>query len=115
MSTSYNSRLIDKLYQENDALKATRIVDEMIEIGEAIFVYPIYSAYKKFKNTSYSHYFISDLTELASKEETKKEAEIIIKELLEEQDIDSAHIYYLVEFCIKNKYNVANFQRQAEI
>ena len=62
MAADYNASLIAELYATEDAEKATRICDEMVSIGDAIFPRQIYEAYKRFKETSVSHYFLSDLT-----------------------------------------------------
>lgn len=62
MASDYNANLIAELYATDDAEQATRISDEMVTIGDPIFPRQIYEAYKKFKDTTVSHYFISDLT-----------------------------------------------------
>ncbi|MFA6594056.1 MAG: hypothetical protein WCT16_02240 [Candidatus Buchananbacteria bacterium] len=62
MASDYNANLIADLYSAENAEKATHISDEMVKIGDAIFPRQIYEAYKKFRKTSVSHYFVSDLT-----------------------------------------------------
>jgi len=87
MSVDYNAKLIAELYVTNDARIASHICDEMVSIGDAIFPQQIYAAYKRFKKTSYSHYFVSDLTEFNS-----NDAAEILKEIARttERDADLA-------------------------
>lgn len=61
MASDYNANLIAELYATSDADEATRICDEMLEIGDAVFPRQIFEAYKRFENSIVSHYFISDL------------------------------------------------------
>lgn len=62
MAIDYNANLIAELYATGDEEKATRVCDEMVAIGDPIFPRQIYEAYKKFRKTMVSHYFVSDLT-----------------------------------------------------
>ncbi|MFZ2150288.1 MAG: hypothetical protein WAV15_03975 [Minisyncoccia bacterium] len=71
MSTDYNSKLIASLYEETEEEKASEIADEMLEIGDAIFIQPLYSAYKKFFQTSMSHYFVQDISNFKNPEATE--------------------------------------------
>lgn len=107
MSTEFNSKLIDRLYQENDSEKATLISDEMVEIGDAIFIYPIFAAYKKFQSTSVSHYFVSDL-----KEFKQEEAVEILKGLCVDELAIQRNLSYLMDFCIKNDYFLESFTQK---
>ncbi len=68
MAEDYNADLITQLFLTDDVEKAKEISDEMVGIGNLIFPRIIYEAYKKFKNTSSSHYFISDLAGFRSPE-----------------------------------------------
>src|SRR3989344_3728861 len=61
MAIDYDANLIAELYATQDPEKATKICDEMVKIGNAIFPRQIYEAYKKFQTTRVSHYFVSDL------------------------------------------------------
>lgn len=66
MSAEYNSELISKLYNSRTGQDCLNILDEMEEIGDAIFVHPILDAFLKFRNSSVSHYFISALGHIKS-------------------------------------------------
>lgn len=66
MPISYNANLIAELYTTNDAEKANNICEEMVDIGDAIFPRQIYEAYKKFYETTFSHYFVLHLTRFKS-------------------------------------------------
>jgi hypothetical protein len=66
MAIDYNANLISELYAAKDDEHATRISDEMVDIGDPIFPRQIYEAYKKFKSSTKSHYFVQDLTEFKS-------------------------------------------------
>lgn len=61
MAADYNSELIDRLYTTTDSRLAAKFVDEMAEINDPIFIFPILSAFQKFRSSSQSHYFISAL------------------------------------------------------
>lgn len=77
MSSEYNSKLIDDLYQTSDPEKAKRILEEIREISDPIFIYSLFTGYKKFKYASNSHYFIAALNEIKSKEVLNVLTEII--------------------------------------
>lgn len=95
MATDYNANLIVELYSTQDPEQATRISDEMVSIGDAVFPRQIYEAYKRFKNTTVSHYFVSDLTSFKT-----ADAGEILKEIAQttqkESDI-SMMINYLTD------------------
>jgi hypothetical protein len=76
MASDYNADLIASLYSTSDAEEAARISSEMASIGDAIFPRQIYEAYKRFKNTFVSHYFVSDLTSFST-----SDADEILKEI----------------------------------
>ncbi|MDO8503449.1 MAG: hypothetical protein Q7S60_02040 [bacterium] len=59
MSTDYNSELISNLYKSTNQKKVIEIIEEMEEIGDPIFLEPIYDAYKRFQHTYISHYFVN--------------------------------------------------------
>ncbi len=93
MSIEYNSKLIASLYDEVDPEKAAEISDEMVEIHDPIFIQPIYSAFKKFKNTHFSHYFLSDLVEFKTPETTE-----IFKAVVSSEDKRGADFSYCIEY-----------------
>lgn len=109
MSAEFNSKLIDKLYQEFDPDKATLISDEMVEINDAIFIYPIFAAYKKFQKTTVSHYFIADLMEFKQEDSVR-----ILKELCEDELALERNLSYLTDFCIKNDYLTEKFTKKVK-
>lgn len=68
MSSEHNSILVSKLYTSNDVEEALDILEEMEEINDPIFLQPIIDAYKKYKDTSSGHYFLSALGPIQSKD-----------------------------------------------
>jgi len=88
MSTEYNSQLISKLYTTTDEDELiAEVLNEMEEIGDPVFIYPIFDAYNKYKNDSIGHYFISALGYIKSKDSEK-----ILNTLL--QNLDNLNIRY---------------------
>ena len=49
MSTEYNSILLAKLSSVTDEDETTDLLEEIEEIGDSIFLYPVYQAYKNNK------------------------------------------------------------------
>lgn len=98
MATDYNASLIADLYTTTNVEKATHIADEMAEIGDAIFPRQIYEAYKKFKQTSLSHYFVSDLVNFKSTESAD-----ILKEIALTTDRE-ADVAMMIDFLIDIEY-----------
>ncbi len=80
MSEAYNSKLISKLYQEDDEEKIIEILEEMDIIGDAYFLRPIYDKYKEKENSSISHYFLGSIAKFKS-EEAKDMAQKIALDL----------------------------------
>lgn len=66
MSVEYNSILLAKLSSLTDEDELVDLLDEIKEIKDPIFLYPLYEAYKKNKESYVSHYFISTISELNS-------------------------------------------------
>ncbi len=58
--------LITKLYSTINEDEMEELLEEIGEIGDPIFLYPVYETYKKFKNRSIPHYFIIALKKLNS-------------------------------------------------
>jgi hypothetical protein len=77
MSQDYNSELIHKLYNSQSSDEAVKILNEIEEIKDPIFIYPIYDAFCKYKETAQSHYFISTLNSIDSNETLKIAYKII--------------------------------------
>lgn len=67
MANIYNSKLIADLLS-SPSKRATDILAEMIEIKDPIFLYPIREGFKKFRDASIAHYFLSALAEFEEKE-----------------------------------------------
>lgn len=61
MNEEYISRLIYLLDNHASERELTDALDEMSESPSEIFMYPVLATYRKFKDTSISHYFISVL------------------------------------------------------
>jgi hypothetical protein len=101
MSVEYNSMLISKLYSatiKNDE-EVENTLTEMENIGDPIFLYPIYEMYKKFIESAYSHYFISALGELKTNESIP-----IILEITENSGAHISDHIFALEALNKKKY-----------
>lgn len=98
MSVEYNSKLIASLYEENSSKKALEILQEMEEIRDPIFIYPIYSAYKKFKISSDGYDFVVALTSF----KTSEAAEIL--KTIAGEDVSDLVLFALVDFFISIEY-----------
>ncbi|MFA6437071.1 MAG: hypothetical protein WC242_05530 [Candidatus Paceibacterota bacterium] len=98
MSSNYNAKLIADLYATSDWKRAIRLSDEMVEIGDNIFPRQIYEAYKKFQNTTISHYFVSDLTSFKTSDAIE-----ILKEIAHKTS-RSADISMMVDYFIDIGY-----------
>ena len=103
MNTEYNSKLISELYSATEEETILEILDEMSETKNAIFLYPIYEAYKKHKSTCYSHCFISSLGRL----DTDELIPIAI-DIGEDQNIENIDRSYVVGIFKKRKYYKEN-------
>jgi hypothetical protein len=70
MSDEYNSKLTVQLNLATEEKKIQEILEEMEDIGSPFFIYPIYEKWKKFNHKFgfISHYFISCLTSITSKD-----------------------------------------------
>jgi hypothetical protein len=73
MSNEYNSKLIAKLYSSPSNSSTEKILDEIGEIRNPVFIYPIYEIWQSHnKAKSYiTHYFISALSTIESQEVLK--------------------------------------------
>jgi len=76
MSAEYNSMLIAKLYSTVNQDEIIELLEEIREIGDPIFLYPVYETYKKNKSSSFSHYFILALNDLNSNDAIQVALEI---------------------------------------
>ncbi len=68
MASEYNSKLISDLYDSTKSDKAHEVADIMGEIGDPIFLYPLYDAYKRYQKRSISHYFPANICDFAEAE-----------------------------------------------
>lgn len=112
MSKEYNSKLISKLYKEKDDDKILEILEEMDEIGDPYFLYPIYDKYKGKENSYISHYFLSSIAKFKSEEaknivrgialdiETNKKNFLWILDYLSQIDIYDSTIVKRAQHCL---------------
>ena len=61
MANEHNGNLIAALYAANDEDAALRVLEEMDEILDPSFIGALFAAFKRFKNSTISHYFLSSL------------------------------------------------------
>ncbi len=108
MATEYNSKLIDDLYQTRSADDAVRVLDEINEIGDPVFVYPIYAAYKRFSSSSSSHFFIDALDVIES-----REVLTIIVEIVSNPDISSVDFTFALPIFLKYGYFAPDIVKKA--
>ncbi|MFA6000460.1 MAG: hypothetical protein WC783_05840 [Candidatus Paceibacterota bacterium] len=87
MTADYNSKLIADLYECTDPKSAASIADEMVEMADPIFIYPIHAAYKKFKDTYYSHYFLLDLISFNTPEISEMITTVVKEPTVTERDL----------------------------
>ncbi len=99
MTIEYNSKLIAELYSTTKEKKLKELLNEIKEINGPIFLYPVYEIYKRNKNKSYSHYFLSTLNELNSSEIVS-----IAIEIGECPETSNTDRVYAVEIFKKRKY-----------
>lgn len=66
MASEYNSKLITKLYTETQPSQIEEILHEMSDIGDPIFIYPIFEKWKTQSSAFNSHYYISALEDINS-------------------------------------------------
>ena len=59
MGSDYNSKLISNLYKTTDDKEIENILEDIEEIGDAVFLQPLLDAYNKHKDSSFSHYFFA--------------------------------------------------------
>jgi len=100
MPVEYNSMLIAKLYASSEDDDVIEVLDEIGKIGDPIFVYPVYQAYKNNKTKYISHYFILALSKLNSSDVIK-----IAFEIGENQETSTTDIVYVLDIlCDKKVY-----------
>jgi hypothetical protein len=80
MSSEYNSKLISKLYSVIKFSEIERVLNEISEIADPVFIYPLFDRWKlyNYKEDPSSHYFISALKDIKSKEVLNVSSEIFI-------------------------------------
>lgn len=66
MANEYNGNLIAELFDAQNGDQAVKVLDEMDEILDLSFVAAIIAAFKKYRKTSKSHYFLSSLSQYRS-------------------------------------------------
>ncbi len=99
MAAEYNSKLISQLYAATNEYDTERVLDEMGEIKDLVFVVPIFDAYKRFKNGTMSHYFLLRLQSLESRETLE-----IFKEIEADPDTDPLDYTYTLGGLTKYNY-----------
>lgn len=99
MAAGYNSKLISELYAATNQYEAERVLEEMGEIKDLVFVVPIFDAYKRFKDGTMSHYFLSHLQTLESRETLE-----IFKEIEADPNTDPLDYSYALGGLTKYNY-----------
>ncbi len=88
MSKEYNSKLTSELYNTEDEDKILEILEEMDDINDPYFIYPIYDKYKQKKDDVISHYLISSLREYKSDDANKILVEIALNPKTSDKDFE---------------------------
>lgn len=95
MSTEYNSKLIANLYEEGRTERASEIAYEMREIGDPIFIYPLHSAYKRFKDDFAAYNFITVLTSFKTPDAVEIIKEVVNDPKVEEGILEATMDYFI--------------------
>jgi len=117
MSSEHNSILISKLNNSKEVDEAIDILEEMEEVADPVFLWPVIDAYRKYKNSSGGHYFLSTLSHIQSKDIQASLLTLFTEIQAEGKNQDhlpwvisamSAHKYYpekIIAFVVKNINN----------
>jgi len=109
MASEYNSNLISRLYQVTREEEIITTLEDMAEVGDAVFLSPILDGYKKYKDSSFGHYFLTTLKEIKS-ENTGK----YLNDLLEKGAIRDDHITWVLDIMSKLEYYTSQTNEIAE-
>ncbi len=96
MTTAYHSKLISDLYRAKDAEEAHSILQDINEITNVCFLYPIYDSYKKYNDHYWSYAFLDSISKIDS-----KEAHEIIKEIAKSKNTGSNDFISCLDDLIK--------------
>ena len=99
MSKEYYSMLIAKLYSTVNEKEILALLEEIAEIGDPIFSYPIYDIYKMKKKSYISHFYLSTLNGLNSNDVIQ-----FALEVGENPETKFTDIIYLLEIIYKRKF-----------
>lgn len=99
MSTEYNSMLIAKFYSTVYEEEMTDLLEEIAEIGDPVFLYPVYDAYKKNKKSFISHYYLLTLNSLNSNDVIQ-----VALEIGENPETKIIDIAYVLDIFDKRKF-----------
>ncbi len=99
MANIYNSKIIRDLYATSNTDEAERLLEEIEEIKDPIFLWPLFDAYARFKETSIPHYFISALNQIDSREVIE-----ILKEIIGDPHVTPLVFTYALEGFLKYEY-----------
>lgn len=101
MSKEYNSLLLTKFLSATDEKDIIYFLEKIGEIGDPIFLYPVYEAYKNNKISHISHYYISIISKLESEDVSR-----IAMEIGDNKDIQMNDMVYVLE--IFDKFKIYN-------
>lgn len=68
MAAEDNSRIIAQLYKSKDDKEIIRLLEDVEEIGDPVFLEPLVALYETHIKESFSHYFLTALGEIKSSE-----------------------------------------------
>jgi hypothetical protein len=101
MTIEYTSMLLAKLFSTISEDEMTDLLNDIGELGDPIFLFPVYQAYKNNKTRFISHYFLSAISKLDSTDITK-----IGFEIGEDPSTSVTDLTYVLEIFDKAKiYN----------
>jgi hypothetical protein len=93
MNDTHFSKLVSKLYtlglDQGD--KMQEVVEEIEELKDSIFLYPLYDAYIRFQKESISHYFLSAIASIGSADSLK-----VLKRILHDKNTRIGSIQWLI-------------------
>lgn len=92
MTNEYHSKLISNLYKSIDSDEANSVLEDMEEVIDVCFLYPIYDAYIKYQKSYLPHVFINLIAKIDSQESSD-----LIKKIAKSSETDESNFVECLE------------------
>ena len=92
MTNEYHSKLISNLYKSIDSDEANSVLEDMEEVIDVCFLYPIYDAYIKYQKSYLPHVFINLIAKIDSQESSD-----LIKKIAKSSETDESNFVDCLE------------------